>query len=104
MRLKNKKIRSVGTCGVTVIIYGSKMYVANCGDSMALVVTQNEENIGYVALHERLSVNNPKERERLYNEFPDDNDILVEENKGCFYLKGRLQPTRTIGDYHMKHK
>lgn len=93
----------MGSCGLTAVIHRNKLYIANCGDSMAIVVTQDQGKPGSVHLHERLSVNNPQERERLYNEFPNDSDILVEENKGCFYLKGRLQPTRTLGDYHMKH-
>jgi len=28
----------------------------------------------------------------------------VEERKNVFYLKGMLQPTRSIGDYYLKHK
>lgn len=27
----------------------------------------------------------------------------MEEINGCFYIKGRLQPTRAIGDYYLKH-
>lgn len=27
----------------------------------------------------------------------------MEEGSGSFYVKGRLQPTRSIGDYHLKH-
>lgn len=27
----------------------------------------------------------------------------MEELNGCFYVKGRLQPTRAIGDYHLKY-
>ncbi len=60
--LKNKKIKNIGTCGLTVIVYNSNIYVANCGDSMAIVVTEEEGHINYVNLHERLSVNNPAER------------------------------------------
>ena len=104
VNLKNKKIKSIGTCGITVVIYNSKVYVANCGDSMAMIVTEDEGRVDFVSLHERLSVNNPKERQRLLEEFPEDSDILVEAGKGCYYLKGRLQPTRTVGDYYMKHK
>ena len=35
--------------------------------------------------------------------FPKDADIIVEESNGCFYVKGRLQPTRSIGDYYLKY-
>jgi hypothetical protein len=55
-------------------------------------------------LNERLSATNPHERERLTKEFPNDLDILLQADKGAYYIKGRLQPTRTLGDYHMKKK
>lgn len=31
-----------------------------------------------------------------------DDQIISEEGNNCFYLKGRLQPTRSIGDYYLK--
>jgi serine/threonine protein phosphatase PrpC len=36
--LKSKKIKNVGTCALTIVIYNQKIYVANCGDSEAIVV------------------------------------------------------------------
>ncbi len=36
----SKKIKSVGTCGLTIVIYQKKIYVASCGDSEAIVVSQ----------------------------------------------------------------
>lgn len=102
--LNNRKIKNVGTCALTLVVYNKKVYVANCGDSEALLVSKSADGtISYTELNERLSVNNPVERERLAAEFPDDADIVVEEQGGSFYLKGRLQPTRSIGDYHLKH-
>ena len=58
--LKNKKIKSIGTCGLTLLIYKENIYVANCGDSMAIVVTEEDGHIDFISLHDRLSVNNPK--------------------------------------------
>ena len=37
----NRKIRNVGTCGITVLIYNDKIFVANCGDSQAILLTAN---------------------------------------------------------------
>lgn len=31
----SKKIKSVGTCALTIVIYQKKIYVASCGDSEA---------------------------------------------------------------------
>jgi pyruvate dehydrogenase phosphatase len=36
-------------------------------------------------------------------EFPHDRDILVED-RGVHYLKGQLQPTKSLGDYRLKKK
>ena len=52
----------MGTCGLTVIVTGNKIYTANCGDSQAIVVSNTMGTINYHKLNERLSVNNPHER------------------------------------------
>lgn len=102
--LNNRKIRNVGTCALTIVIYNKKIYAANSGDSEAIAVSQGKNlQITYTELNERLSVNNPAERERLKKEFPYDDDIVVEDQSGTFYMKGRLQPTRALGDYHLKY-
>ena len=38
MRLKNRKIKYAGTCALTIIIDKKYIYVANSGDSEAIVV------------------------------------------------------------------
>lgn len=43
-----------------------------------------------------------QEQKKLREKFPDD-DIIVEKGVSC-YVKGRLQPTRTLGDFYMKFK
>jgi len=39
--LNNRKIKNVGSCGLTIVIYEQKIYVANCGDSEAIAVLKN---------------------------------------------------------------
>lgn len=69
----------MGSCGLTVIIYDHKLYVANCGDSEAIAVLKDsDKKVIFKDLNTRLSVNNPLERERLKKQFPDDEDIVVE--------------------------
>lgn len=48
----------MGSCGLTVIICDNIIYVANCGDSQAILINEEESRIGYKKLNERLSVNN----------------------------------------------
>lgn len=43
------------------------------------------------------------EQERLLKKFADEEDIIVEKGLN-YYVKGRLQPTKTLGDYYLKHK
>ena len=70
LKLHNRKIRNVGTCGLTVIVCDNYIYVANCGDSQAILINEEETRIGYKKLNERLSVNNIEERKRLRRDFP----------------------------------
>jgi pyruvate dehydrogenase phosphatase len=104
MALRNRRIRNIGTCGLSVVVANDYIYVANCGDSQAIVVTDDFDNLEFVKLNERLSTGNPQERERLLKQFPHDEDIVVEQTKGAYYIKGRLQPSKTLGDYYMKKK
>ena len=39
LKLRNKKIKRIGTCAITVIIANNKIYVANCGDSQAIAIS-----------------------------------------------------------------
>lgn len=61
--MNNKKIRNVGTCALTIVIWNQKIYVANCGDSEAIIVSKGKDSdVKYIELNERLSVSNPAER------------------------------------------
>lgn len=47
--LNTKKIKGVGTCALTVVIFNEKIYVANCGDSEAIAVLKDEQSkISYI--------------------------------------------------------
>lgn len=37
-------------------------------------------------------------------QFPNDKDIILCKAQNSCYVKGRLQPTRSLGDYHLKLK
>lgn len=42
------------------------------------------------------------EQEKLRRKHPLEKDIVVCKNKNSCYVKGRLQPTRALGDFHLK--
>lgn len=58
-----------------------------------------------VRLNNYLNAKNKSEQKRLKAQFPNEKDIVVSNTIGnSYYVKGRLQPTHTLGDYHLKHK
>jgi pyruvate dehydrogenase phosphatase len=44
-----------------------------------------------------------RERAKLEQAHPDENDIVVCRRPDACYIKGKLQPTRSFGDFYLKH-
>ena len=53
-------------------------------------------------VNERLNAGEKAEQERLAKLFPTEADIVM--CWGACYTKGRLQPTRSLGDFYLKYK
>ena len=66
VRLRNKKIKHVGSCALTLLLHKNRVYVANSGDSQAIIIKNASNTVDFVKLNSKLSTNNPKERRRLY--------------------------------------
>lgn len=98
----NKRIRSVGSCAITAVVHNDSVYLANSGDSQAIFLLSDVQGMRSVKANDRLSVNSRSERERLRKQWAEADEEIVTEEGGSYYLKGRLQPTRTIGDYYLK--
>lgn len=100
------QIASVGSCCLVGVIAKDVLYVANLGDSRAVLgrrVSENRKNMLVVA--ERLSVDHNvgveevrKEVEALH---PDDSHIVV-FSRGVWRIKGIIQVSRSIGDVYLK--
>lgn len=60
--------------------------------------------MGYTEVNRFLNADNPEEQARLRASFPQEDDIFVckKPNNTSCYVKGRLQPTRSIGDLRLK--
>ncbi|GAB9471943.1 Protein phosphatase [Globisporangium polare] len=96
---------SVGACAVIALMIGKKLFVACCGDCRAIMAFR--EPSGQLSVEQITtdhSANELKEQRRLRVAHPDDYDIVREIGARNFYVKGRLQPTRSIGDTYMKVK
>ncbi len=59
LKLGNKKIKNVGTCAITAIVFNDKVYVGNAGDSQGIfIVSDSKSLIRTEKMNERLNVNN----------------------------------------------
>lgn len=103
------RLATVGSCALVGIVYDNKLYMANLGDSKARMFSVKEKNktekyTDYDITKVSTVYNARKkfEQERLIKEFPDEKNIYMCVSPGACYVKGRLQPTRSLGDFHLK--
>ena len=112
-RLKNNFLYSnVGTCAISAIIINKKIFVANLGDSKARLFyisnkfhkKKNESEIIKVKKVSKVfNIRKRSEQIDFKKKFPKDKDIIKCYNYKSCYVKGALQPTRTLGDYSLKY-
>ncbi|KAG7380349.1 hypothetical protein PHYPSEUDO_007276 [Phytophthora pseudosyringae] len=96
---------SVGACVVMALVFEKKLFVASCGDCRAIMAYREPDgslSVEQITLDH--SANEEREQRRLRVLYPEDYDIVCEIGQKNFYVKGRLQPTRSIGDTYMKVK
>lgn len=86
---------------MTAVVANDKVYTSNLGDCKGILVNPDH---GFKKLNRMLNANSKKEQARLKKEYPKDEDIVVCKKSGACYVKKRLQPTRTIGDFRLKYK
>lgn len=104
----NRKYKIVfcGCCILSIVVYNNKLYIANLGDSRSELYSKN--NSGEYSSQILNNIHNAKvksEQIRLKLEFPNEPDIVVSRSLGnAVYVKGRLQPTRALGDFYLKYK
>ena len=107
----------VGACAIAIAVDDSEITVANVGDCKCVLAREGGEVID---LNIERNINNESEQLRLKQLHPGEEDIVrcrrqwTEEvstsfwkkkiktfYSGC-YVKGRLQPTKSFGDFHLK--
>ena len=112
-KLKNNYAYSqVGTCAISAIIINKKIFVANLGDSKARLFYLNNKylktgnstsEIKIKKLSKVFNIRKKSEQIIYKKKFPEDKDIIkCYDHRSC-YVKGVLQPTRTLGDYSLKY-
>lgn len=100
------RMATVGSCAMVAVIYNDHLYVANLGDSKARLIRYDSKYKEYYSekLMHRHNSEKPREKEKLKKMFPNEKDIVIckRPNGTVCYVKGRLQPTRSLGDFHLK--
>ncbi|XP_020584269.1 probable protein phosphatase 2C 78 [Phalaenopsis equestris] len=101
--LKQPQIASVGSCCLVGAITNDMIYVANLGDSRAVLGRRATSGKSVVA--ERLSSDHnvavEEVRKELTEMHPDDSHIVV-YTRGVWRIKGIIQVSRSIGDVYLK--
>ena len=103
----------VGACAIAVVIDDSHITVASVGDCKCVLARESEPAND---LNIERNANREEEQARLRQLHPGEEDVVkcrrswteeVSKNivkkfhSGC-YVKGRLQPTKSFGDFHLK--
>ncbi|RCV40774.1 hypothetical protein SEVIR_9G080700v4 [Setaria viridis] len=100
---KRPRMAAVGSCCLLGAISGDTLYVANLGDSRAVLGRRVVG--GGVAVAERLSDEHNAASEEVRRELaalnPDDAQIVVHA-RGAWRVKGIIQVSRSIGDFYLK--
>ena len=95
----------VGSCALVAVVIDNKLYVANAGDSKAVVLNKKEDGTyEHLNVSKTFNANKSYEQERLKKLFKDESDIVVckrDDMKAC-YVKGNLMPSRALGDLRLK--
>lgn len=118
------RFASIGACCISVLMDKNNYYISNVGDSKGILGRTD----GFITLNNLHSANNVKERIKLIENHPNEEDIvicktvknknfknhidilnvsdhltkLMLDNYDHCYVKGRLQPTRDFGDFYLK--
>ncbi|KAK3149264.1 hypothetical protein QOZ80_3AG0215060 [Eleusine coracana subsp. coracana] len=99
------RLAAVGSCCLLGAISGDTLYVANLGDSRAVLGRRGVG--GGVAVAERLSSEHnaasPEVRRELAALNPDDAQIVVHA-RGSWRVKGIIQVSKSIGDFYLKEQ
>jgi serine/threonine protein phosphatase PrpC len=94
----------VGSCALIAVKIKDKLFVANCGDSKAVILREADNTFTAIDASKTFNANKDYEQKRLYKLFPKEKDIVVCRSEKACYVKNALMPTRAIGDLRLKKK
>lgn len=97
------KIASAGTCCLVGIICEGLLYIANAGDSRAVLgrLESSADEVKAIQLSFEHNASSPSVREELRLLHPDDPNIVVLKHN-VWRVRGLIQVSRSIGDSYLK--
>lgn len=107
LNIAKKKKNVSGACALVLLIVGDKCFVANCGDSKALISLNGGKMV--TALNSQHNTSNPDEQNRVLQSGGKLTNAYIKDNQGqnikvgsSKILPGRLKVTRSFGHIDAK--
>ncbi|KAE9607828.1 putative protein-serine/threonine phosphatase [Lupinus albus] len=99
----NPQIAAVGSCCLVGVICGGTLYIANLGDSRAVLgrVVRATGEVLAIQLSSEHNVAIESVRQEMHSLHPDDSKIVVLKHN-VWRVKGLIQVSRSIGDAYLK--
>ncbi|KAJ6682275.1 ALPHABET ISOFORM E-RELATED [Salix koriyanagi] len=99
----NPQIAAVGSCCLVAVICGGILYIANLGDSRAVLgrLVKATGEVLAIQLSSEHNVAIESVRQEMHSLHPDDSRIVVLKHN-VWRVKGLIQISRSIGDVYLK--
>lgn len=97
------QIAAVGSCCLVGVICGGTLYIANVGDSRAVLgrLVKATGEVLALQLSSEHNVGIESVRQEMHSLHPDDSHIVVLKHN-VWRVKGLIQVSRSIGDFYLK--
>ncbi|KAK7854993.1 probable protein phosphatase 2C 46 [Quercus suber] len=99
----NPQIAAVGSCCLVGVICGGTLYIANLGDSRAVLgrLVRSTGEVLAIQLSAEHNVGIESVRQEMFSLHPDDSHVVVLKHN-VWRVKGLIQISRSIGDVYLK--
>ncbi len=97
---------NAGSCALVAFIQKERLYIANAGDCRAVLARTSDDESGTlesVALSRDHNAREKLEQKILSALHPFEHDVIKCRRPSSCYVKGKLQPTRSLGDAYLKY-
>ncbi|KNA13192.1 hypothetical protein SOVF_118990 [Spinacia oleracea] len=97
------QIAAVGSCCLVGVVCNGILYIANCGDSRAVLgrAVQATGEVLAIQLSAEHNVSIESVRQEMHSMHPEDSNIVVLKHN-VWRVKGLIQVSRSIGDVYLK--